>query len=112
MNIYDIDEATKTCCIPVMSLIFDKKNTTKFVITLEFHTFEHIKNKKSLTDYITTNTDILISGFYAVYLKTYNNNILKKTKLDILDKICDKANMIYLLIKYISDERVSKIILL
>ena len=103
----DIKQAEENCCVPVMSLLFDKKNSTQFVLTLEFHTFDHKKSKTSLFNYINGT----LSGFYGVYLKKYKDGKLIKTQLDIIKTMCDKANMAYLLLKYISDERVKNLII-
>jgi hypothetical protein len=109
LNKSDIDEAEKKCFLPLLSLIFNKKNSVRFTITLEFHTFDHIKLKKSLDELI--NKGINISGFYGVYLKYYKNNELIKDKIDLINKICTKPNIAYLLVKYITHDKVKKLII-
>jgi hypothetical protein len=108
LNEDDLITCNKQCFLPVISLIFTKKNSTRFTLSLEFHTFEHIKQKKEIKKLINTELD----GFFAVYLKYYKNQKLIKEKLEIINNICNKQNLSYLLIKYISHEQVKKMIIL
>lgn len=108
----DIKLAEKSCCIPILSLLFIRKNSTRFVLNLEFHTFDHIKTKSSLLDYVSENyqENKILCGFFGVYLKVQKHGKIIKTEIDIIKKICNITNLTYLLFKYISDERVKKML--
>jgi hypothetical protein len=105
LNSSDLDEINTTCSIKIISLIIKKKGDIRGVINLEYHTFDHKKTHTNIIDYV--NKDL--NGFYCIYLKKYNNEDLIKIKLELITDICDKQNMVYLLIKYLTHDQVLNI---
>ena len=111
----DILESQKSCGIKMVSLLIKYKNETRGVITLEYHTFRHIKEKQDLEKYIVNEessiNDNILDGFYGVYFTKFDNGIqdFKKEKLAIIktSDIPTNNNIVYLLVKYLSDPKVS-----
>lgn len=103
----DIEEINETCCLKMMTMTLNKKNSIRAVVTIEFHTFDHVKAKKHISEYISRNDDIPLSGFYCVYLKRYINGEIKKIKLDMLQQSIERNNIVYMLPKYLSHEELA-----
>jgi hypothetical protein len=114
----DIDESSKSCSIKILSLRIKSDKNIKGIITLEYHTFNHTKDKCHLNTYICNNSNeilptglpygstceqVLLNGFYMVYFKGINTD---KKKLGILKAYPGKSNLVYTIIQYLTHQTV------
>jgi hypothetical protein len=100
LNDADIELANTKFFMNIISIHIIKDGVTKGIISLEFHTHEHVKKNKHE-----------ITGIFPIYLKTLDTqtNITNKKFIDCLKIFPTKCNLIHILVEYFSNEHISSL---
>jgi hypothetical protein len=98
----DIEEATNNSYMNMISIQITKDDNIMGIISLEFHTFEHLREKKTIREMMNKE----ISGLFAIFFKTSNGDKINKTYIGELKEFPEKRNLIYKLINFLSHKKV------
>lgn len=86
-KLYDIDNLKlmeESCRFHLIQLLICHKNNPIACIYYNFNTFDHIKNKKSIIDFISNqDKQIDLYGFYSITFHFKENNVDKYTTIKI-----------------------------
>lgn len=104
----DVDEATQNSFLNLVSLHILQNTKTIGIISLEFHTFQHIKTNKSFKNML----DEVLDGTFEIFLKTIHlpTDYINKLHIGTLSSFPDKKNLIYIMLKYLSHNDVKQIL--
>lgn len=103
----DLVEATNNGYLNLISLHILRETETIGIISLEFHTFKHIKEHRSIQSMIGE----IINGTFEIFFKTCDNKTgyINKIHLGSLKHFPDKRNLIYIMLKYLSHNDVKHV---
>jgi len=102
----ELKELENNCRFNMQRIIVNYNNGQTLIpigcLSLNFHTFDHKQNDKSILDYVSTN----LKGFFSIMFH-YENKVMR---LENIREYLGNARMVELMIYYlISDEVQSKI---
>jgi hypothetical protein len=110
-TINSLQEIESGCRFPICKIIINHNDGVKLspicTICLNYHTFEHKQNNKSISEYVSNKDDIIkLYGYYSISLN-YDKKI---TILETIKEISDMNSIFSKMIKYIKSDVVQNIL--
>lgn len=111
-TLQNLEEACRFQLIKIIICNRGEKNIIPVAkLCYNFHTFEHVKNKNSIINYISDeNKKMDLCGYFSITLHFQENNIPKVINVQLFKTFHGKNEMLNSLIKCLSDDNIKNIL--